>query len=442
MCVTSNDPAPAHIPTGSIFVSTMTAGRLGAVPGSAHARHRDAKIPVFRKTLHTHRNRRRRVTNRSSVAVIRWIVALTIGWAALSAAQSPAVAPDASLLRPAGRWRDASIDEYRTHLIALEGLTQVCARERNLKTCDPTLVGPDDRVPLDAAGTASRRIIRYGWLRILFSHAEEPDKAESAPGSRVPAPPKTRSPRPAPPSTSQLLLDAEARLAKDLAQARSAISELPVHASERNTMNQVLAGREFHNLHQAGESDTALEKVGNWLNRLFARVDKLRSRSAWLGRALTWGFCLAVCIGLAWGLLQIEKRWRVRLVPMREAHAHESVANRDWQLWLADARVAAEAGHWREAIRFLYWASISRLESRRLWPADRARTPREYLALVDPEDPRMAGLKALTGRFESAWYGGRPAAERDYREAEKLASVLISAGPAGTLPPAAEGGNP
>jgi hypothetical protein len=61
---------------------------------------------------------------------------------------------------------------------------------------------------------------------------------------------------------------------------------------------------------------------------------------------------------------------------------------REWQLWLEDARKAAAAGQWREAIHFVYWAAISRLESRRLWPADRARTPREYLALVAPEDPR------------------------------------------------------
>ena len=59
-------------------------------------------------------------------------------------------------------------------------------------------------------------------------------------------------------------------------------------------------------------------------------------------------------------------------------------------------------------------------------PADRARTPREYLALVAPEDPRKAGLAALTGSFERTWYGGRAAAETDYRNAEQLAAALIS----------------
>jgi hypothetical protein len=85
---------------------------------------------------------------------------------------------------------------------------------------------------------------------------------------------------------------------------------------------------------------------------------------------------------------------------------------------------------WREAIHLVYWAAIARLESRRLWPADRARTPREYLALIAPEDPRRAGLAALTGSFERTWYGGRAAIENDYRQAEAIAASLIEGGAA------------
>jgi hypothetical protein len=98
---------------------------------------------------------------------------------------------------------------------------------------------------------------------------------------------------------------------------------------------------------------------------------------------------------------------------------------------MADARAAAAAGLWREGIHFLYWAVISRLESKRLWPADRARTPREYLALVAPDDGRKAGLGSLTQTFERTWYGGRPTDETDYRNAEELAGNLISASTTG-----------
>ena len=89
---------------------------------------------------------------------------------------------------------------------------------------------------------------------------------------------------------------------------------------------------------------------------------------------------------------------------------------------------------WREAIHFVYWAAISRLESKRLWPADRARTPREYLALVAPDDSRRDNLAALTRSFERTWYGGRPAGEGDYRAAEALAAALISGSGAAVQP--------
>jgi hypothetical protein len=345
-----------------------------------------------------------------------------------------------SAARPAGRWQDASLDDYRKHLIGLQGLTQSCAKARDLKTCDPILVGPDDRVPLNAGPSAERRIVRYGWLRILFSHAEEPDKAQQAPDSRAPVIPTKEAVRPAPPTTSQLLVDAQARLAEDLAQANGSAAAPPSHTQQRETMKQVLAGREFRNLHQASESDAILEKLGSWLNKFFANVDKLRTRSAWVGRALVWGFFLVIAIGLAWALMQMERRWRVRLIPQTDSPAPEAASARDWQLWLADARKAAAAGLWREAIHFVYWASISRLESRRLWPADRARTPREYLALVAPEDSRQPGLASLTGSFERTWYGGREAGESDYRAAETLAAGLISGSGSSAPPVRAEGG--
>src|SRR5207237_1919182 len=122
--------------------------------------------------------------------------------------------------KPVGRWQDASLEDYRKHLVALQGLTQACAKGRNVTSCDPTLVGPDDRIPLGAAANAERRMVRYGWLRILFSRAEEPDKAQQAPGRKVeprkPAGKDTAAAEPAPPTTSKLLEDAEARLGSDL----------------------------------------------------------------------------------------------------------------------------------------------------------------------------------------------------------------------------------
>jgi hypothetical protein len=329
---------------------------------------------------------------------------------------------------------DASRDDYRAHIQALIILVDACAKARDMKTCDPAQVGADDRVPIgpapNAAPNAERRLVRYGWLRVLLSKAQ--DKDAPAPAAK-PAPTESEvnqwlNVRPIPPTTTELLASAHQRLAADLVQASQAPAPLPDHSPERAVMKQVLAGRDFAGLEETNPKDSAFEKLEDWGNRVLENAMSLSSRAPWLGRALVWAFIVAVCVGLVWGLLQLERRWRVRLVPDERGPAPGAASAIPWQLWLEDARRAAQAGQWREAIHFLYWASISRLESKRLWPADRARTPREYLALVAADDARRPGLATLTGSFERVWYGGRPAGESDYQRAEQIAQALISGG--------------
>jgi hypothetical protein len=325
----------------------------------------------------------------------------------------------------AGSSHDASLDEYRKHLQNLTTLVEACAKARDTKTCDPALVGADDRVLLTANN--ERRLVRYGWLRVLLTKAQEKDKDAGKPQAKPAGGAQSdENALPPSPTTTELLQAAEDRLAQDLAQTNSATAAAQDHTLQREAMKQVLAGRDFRDIDQPTVKNTLLEKLGNWLNKLFESAAHLSAHAAWVGQVIVWGFILAVCLGLAWGLLQLERRWRMRPAPESGSFSTGAVSAREWQLWMEDARNAAAAGEWREAIHFLYWAAISRLESRRLWPADRARTPREYLALVAPEDPRRAGLATLTGSFERTWYGGRAAAERDYRKAEELASALIS----------------
>jgi hypothetical protein len=352
---------------------------------------------------------------RSAVAVLASILAvITAG------AQTPATpAPQAGV-----RSHDVSLDDYGRHLEALSLLVDACEKARNIKSCDPALIGPDDRVPIVNDSPPQQRLVRYGWLRVLFLRAEEPDLPSAKP--LRPTGPQAAVQNQS--TTSQFLKAAKTRLETDLAQSRTPITPSPAHVQERTTMHQVLAGPEFRNLQQASVRDSVLEKFGNWLNHVFESAANLKARSAWVGRALVWGFILGVCVALVYSLLRLERRWRISLTPEGDRPAPGAASARDWQLWLEDARRAADDGLWREAIHFVYWAAISRLESRRLWPADRARTPREYLALVAPDDPRKAGLSQLTNTFERFWYGGRTAAESDYESAESLASTLISGG--------------
>ncbi|MGD0369705.1 MAG: DUF4129 domain-containing protein, partial [Acidobacteriaceae bacterium] len=70
--------------------------------------------------------------------------------------------------------------------------------------------------------------------------------------------------------------------------------------------------------------------------------------------------------------------------------------------------------------------SIATLEGRRLWQPDRARTPREYLRLLDPASPVSPLLRRQTFSFETIWYGLRPAARPDYDHALDLHRRLRS----------------
>ena len=256
----------------------------------------------------------------------------------LAAAPSRATVPIPAEPAPAtGHWHDVSLDEYRQHLQDLTTLVEACAKARDSKTCDPALVGPDDRVPLIADANAERRPVRYGWLRVLLAKAQEKDKDSAKPEPKAAAgangAPSEESALPVPPTTTELLLSAEARLAQDLAQINAATPAAPAHAQERKAMKQVLAERDFRHLEEPSARDTLLEKLGNWLNKLFESAAQLRVRSAWVGLVLYWGFILAVCVGLAWGLMQLERRWRIRLVPESSGPAAGAASARDWQLW-------------------------------------------------------------------------------------------------------------
>jgi hypothetical protein len=314
-------------------------------------------------------------------------------------AQEPAAAPAAT----APTERGVSFQDYRAHLEQLQPLTAACAKGRDKERCDPSSIGPDDMLPVGG----QQRLVSYAWL--LKPNPEiKPDVL----------------------TTTELLVRAQARLAADLEQADRAAGSPGAHPQERSVLKTVLAEREFRKLEQSNNGPTIYERINNWLNNLFGWLGSKQVHAAWVGRVLIWGFLTLVGAGLIWALLQWERRWRIRLVPDSDGPAPGAVSARDWQLWLKDASEAAARGAWREAVHFLYWAAISRLESKRLWPADRARTPREYLALVAADDPRKMRLGALTREFEWTWYGGRAADEPDYLRAEELAMSLVEGSPA------------
>jgi hypothetical protein len=92
------------------------------------------------------------------------------------------------------------------------------------------------------------------------------------------------------------------------------------------------------------------------------------------------------------------------------------VSSKEWRVWIAEARAAADAGNWRDAIHCGYWCGISFLEARGMWRPDTARTPREYLRLISSSSEERETLSTLTRSFELVWYGTQPADARAFSD--------------------------
>lgn len=322
-------------------------------------------------------------------------------------------------------FRDTDLAGYRQHLQQIDGIVADCTAQLKSKTtptasedaCDPDRVGPNDRVQ-GAAGAAQAREIRFDWLRSALRRASgKGDEAASFSfGARKASAVK-------PPDRDALLKDAQQRLQIDIQQVDGPTVENPNYAAQRKSLNSILARPEYKGATAVEPRNRLEEWLENLLNRIFMGLAGVGARAPWIGRLLQVLLIGAALTVLAWFLFRLERNARVRLVPEVESVPGAPSA-REWQLWLEDAQNAAASGAWREAIHSVYWASISRLESNRLWPADRARTPREYLGLMLGNDPRKITLMALTQNFERTWYGGREAAADDFNAALHLAAEL------------------
>jgi Domain of unknown function (DUF4129) len=321
-------------------------------------------------------------------------------------------------------WHDVSLADYRQHLEQLDSNVAACRAQVARKVpvpasdnaCDPNRVGSDDRVSGTGANSPAREV-RYDWLRTVLARAG--DRA-AAPSPGIHLIPGAQAP---PPSVDNLLAEAQARLQNDEKQAGSPAEPASNYASQRAALNAILSQRAYQGTTQASPVDRFREWLYNQLDKFLASLVRFGSRSRWIVWSLRVLLVLGICVGLVWAIVRIERGSRIKLVP-DIVPSPDSPSAREWQLWLADARAMAQKGQWRDAIHFVYWAAIARLESRRLWPADRARTPREYLRLMPGADPRTPTLTALTRSFERTWYGGRAAESGDFETALELAVSL------------------
>ncbi len=286
--------------------------------------------------------------------------------------------------------------EYRVHLQNLKMKVEACKKDP--AECDAKKVGDDERV-----GEGDFQA-RWSWLREALA---------SAHGTKGP-------------TREEILQEAVARLDEDAAfAAGTALQSNDEFQRARKKTDEVLLRPEFQTVSQQSYLEREIAKFWQWVAEVFNGVSQFGKRSPWLVPLVEWSSITLAAAGLlAWVLRTMQRQ---RLAVRVESTARAAMWQKEADDWAELARSEAARQDWRAAVHCLYWATIVMMEGRKLWRQNRARTPREYLLLLEPGSRMQQALRRLTQLFERIWYGLRPAAESDYANALVLFEELRSA---------------
>jgi Domain of unknown function (DUF4129) len=286
--------------------------------------------------------------------------------------------------------------EYSGHLESLRALVAAC--EKNPTECDSKKVGADERI--EGGGFQAH----WSWLRDVLSSARNPELLDRA----------------------VLLQQAAARLNEDAILAdQSKLQPADAFQRARKKADDVLSRPEFRTVTEHSYLERAIARFWQWVGNVFNGVSRFGERSPWLVPVMEWGAMTLAAAGLLTWVFRTMRRQR--LAVRIESSANAEVWQKESDNWAELARAEAAKQNWRAAVHCLYWAAIVMLEGRRLWRQNRARTPREYVLLLEPGSGMQQSLRRLTQIFERIWYGLRPAAESDYASALRLFDELRSA---------------
>jgi hypothetical protein len=292
--------------------------------------------------------------------------------------------------------RAVTAAEYRRHVAGLKMLVETC--QKNSAECDAKKVGDDERV--EGGGFQTR----WSWLRETLSNANN--------GAH--------------PGREKLLQEAAARLDEDAVLAEEAAPRAAdTFQRARKKTDEVLSRPEFRTVSEQSYLEREIARFWQWVDEVFGGVSRFGKRLPWLIPLMEWSSITLAAAGLLAWVLRAMRRQRLAV------RIESSVSAEMWQKesdnWAELARSEAARQDWRGAVHCLYWATIVMMEGRKLWRQNRARTPREYVLLLEPGSRGQQTLRRLTQLFERIWYGLRPAAETDYASALVLFEELRSA---------------
>ncbi len=302
-----------------------------------------------------------------------------------------------------------SLEDYRNRLQRLRLLAENCSRQASTATCAPSLVGPDLLVELPSG----ERSVQLAWLRSVM---------RAASGAASVKDPKAKDA--ALKNAADGLRDAIARLDQDLAEQPGSGKDGRDVAPERATLKAILASGNYAEEVPPSLFERLRDEFLEWLQRRLNSVGASQA-SQLLANLFMISLIAVACGAMLWWFARKVQNQRM-ILPLGYAPHPSAPSSQDWQQWLTQARAFAAERHWREAIHHVYWSAISCLESRGLWPADRARTPREYLGLLTARPEKHADLDALTRSFERTWYGDQTAGQAQFDQACALLERLAA----------------
>jgi hypothetical protein len=285
-----------------------------------------------------------------------------------------------------------SREEYLAEIAQMQALVERCKAQA--AACG------DRHVPEDAM-VDKRFAVRWDWLQLTLNLCKDPKLSDRA----------------------EQLNNAEKRLAEETEDV-SGLPQANADQDARAKAEAILAQPEFNRVEKKSYLAEKIAALMLLLNQLFEGTGKLLPKAWWIAPTLEYGTLLAAAIGVVLWAWRLNRQERLRI----------DAGPRPTQAWHAESegwaeRAEAEAGkaNWREAVHCLYWSAIVMLEGQRLWLQNRARTPREYVNLLEPGSERRRQLSGLTRVFERIWYGLRPAGESDYRDAKAMLDRMRSA---------------
>ena len=208
---------------------------------------------------------------------------------------------------------------------------------------------------------------------------------------------------------------ANARTRLKAMRAEAELYEQPGGADDatRKRLNEILSAREFDRVRGPTALELFKQWVLAWIRNLLRKISPKIPDVEDLGQWFVWGM-IALTAAIA-GV------WLYRVSQQNMGSGSREIlpfmpSARNWREWLADARVRAAKGEWREAIHCGFWAAVSRLESEGVWPPDKTRTPREYLSAIPGSNLSKEPFAAMTRKFEASWYGSHPTTEADFAQ--------------------------